>query len=194
MGKSPAFQLYAAEFLVDENVILMNNQEVGCYIKLMCFCWREKTIPTDVKKIARLCGETDEDMKKLWQSIKPCFKTTSNGRMVHPRLEIERKKQEEWRGKSSYGGVRSANLKKARKKGTHTDAQWKKLLKKANGVCPRCGEKMERFDKDHVIPIYQGGSDGIENLQPLCARCNSQKGPENVDYFKKQRDSTFKGG
>lgn len=36
--KSPAFQFYAAEFLADENVVLMTNQEVGCYIKLMAYC------------------------------------------------------------------------------------------------------------------------------------------------------------
>ena len=36
MGNSPAFQFYPADFLSYENVMLMSNQEVGCYVKLMC--------------------------------------------------------------------------------------------------------------------------------------------------------------
>ena len=37
LEKSPAFQFYASDFLVDENVNLMSNREIGCYIKLLCF-------------------------------------------------------------------------------------------------------------------------------------------------------------
>ena len=30
--------------------------------------------------------------------------------------------------------------------------------------------------KDHIIPKSTGGKDFLENLQPMCARCNTQKG------------------
>ena len=70
---SPAFQFYPAEFLADENVVLMSNQELGCYVKLMCYCWREGSIPSDVQKIARLCGEDGLAMAELWTAIRPCF-------------------------------------------------------------------------------------------------------------------------
>jgi len=36
--------------------------------------------------------------------------------------------------------------------------------------------------KDHIVPIYRGGSDGLENLQPLCRECNTQKGPEVFNW------------
>lgn len=71
--KSPAFQLYPSDFLSDENVVLMSNRGIGCYIKLMCYCWREGSIPADIRKVARLCGETGSDMAELWQEISPCF-------------------------------------------------------------------------------------------------------------------------
>lgn len=52
-----------------------------------------------------------------------------------------------------------------------------------NTCCKCFGEsKLVNVEKDHIIPLYQGGSNHITNLQPLCARCNSSKGKENIDY------------
>lgn len=107
---SPAFQFYAAEFLADENVVLMSNQEVGCYIKLMAYCWREGSIPADIAKIARLCGEDSSAMAKLWLSIKQCFVLAngSHDRLTHPRLEKEREKQSEFKKERAEAGKKGA--------------------------------------------------------------------------------------
>lgn len=35
---------------------------------------------------------------------------------------------------------------------------------------------------DHVLPIAVGGSNTIDNAQPLCAMCNSIKGVQHIDY------------
>ena len=49
--------------------------------------------------------------------------------------------------------------------------------------CVRCGNETDGGPcKDHILPIYQGGSDAIENLQPMCRSCNSAKTSEAVDY------------
>jgi hypothetical protein len=198
--KAPAFQFYAAEFLSDENVVLMTNQEVGCYIKLMAYCWREGSIPADVAKIGRLCGELD--MPTLWPSISCCFDAQegNTARLVHPRLEKERNKQGEFKEKRSVAGsagasskwgeasgktpgkTRSERLADARQKGTHTKEEWEALKHVCGSACLRCGTDDVKFVKDHITPIYQGGSDSIENLQPLCGTCNSSKGPEQIDY------------
>jgi len=54
--------------------------------------------------------------------------------------------------------------------------------------CVKCGFEFSplsahtRVQKDHIVPIYLGGSDGIENLQPLCIRCNTKKTRDTTDY------------
>lgn len=79
--------------------------------------------------------------------------------------------------------LRAARLRMARAKGRHTAEQWKALVKKFEGRCVRCGVlPSESMQKDHITPIYQGGSDGIDNLQPLCRGCNSAKGPESFNW------------
>ena len=114
MNKPPAFQFYPSDFLSDENVVLMNNREVGCYVKLLCFCWKQGSIPGDIERIAQLCGETEDVMPELWRNIKPCFRSKGNDRLIHPRLDRERKKQKEWRKKSSAGGKKSAETRGAK--------------------------------------------------------------------------------
>lgn len=79
---------------------------------------------------------------------------------------------------------RSERLTEARKKGTHTKEEWEEMKQYFNYTCVRCLGKSgsDKIVKDHITPIYQGGSDGIDNIQPLCDKCNSSKGPENIDF------------
>jgi uncharacterized protein YdaU (DUF1376 family) len=107
-GKSTAFQFYPADFLSDENVVLMSNVEVGCYIKLLCFCWKQGSIPANIDLISRLCNEPYEKMAELWPSIEPCFHNGQPDRLIHPRLEIERKKQENFSKERSESGKKGA--------------------------------------------------------------------------------------
>lgn len=109
MTTSPAFQFYPSDFLSDENVILMSNQAVGCYIKLLCVCWKEGSIPSDLSKLTKLCNETPENMAELWPSLEPCFKQNSHGRMTNPRLEREWLKQQGFRNERARSGKKGAD-------------------------------------------------------------------------------------
>ena len=53
-----------------------------------------------------------------------------------------------------------------------------------NSTCVICfGESgLINVEKDHIIPLYKGGSNSIQNIQPLCALCNSRKGYNTTDY------------
>jgi 5-methylcytosine-specific restriction endonuclease McrA len=79
---------------------------------------------------------------------------------------------------------RSLRLAAAREKGTHSKEEWEALKVVCGFVCVSCkGESgLINIEKDHIVPIYQGGSDAIDNLQPSCAKCNSSKGSDCTDY------------
>lgn len=63
----------------------------------------------------------------------------------------------------------------------HSEDEWDTLKTFYGNRCLRCGV-LERITKDHVVPLYLGGTNGIENLQPLCHPCNSQKQARIIDY------------
>ena len=60
------------------------------------------------------------------------------------------------------------------------------------GICAGCGfyfDSDRNLATDHMVPMSKGGTDGRENLQFLCTRCNSSKGnktPEEWDDWKKE--------
>lgn len=80
------------------------------------------------------------------------------------------------------GQQRRARLAAARARGTHSAAEWLGLLVRYGARCVRCGAGGERLQRDHIIPVYQEGSDAIANIQPLCRRCNCAKGPERTNW------------
>jgi Restriction endonuclease len=65
--------------------------------------------------------------------------------------------------------------------GRFTTQQWKALCAKYGNICLSCG-RQALLTPDHVIPLSRGGSNRIDNIQPLCGNCNSQKGTRSIDY------------
>lgn len=86
---------------------------------------------------------------------------------------------------------RRRRLAAARRKGTHTNEEWSALKNEFLMHCVRCGCVPGKLVKDHITPLYQGGSDGLENLQPLCIRCNSSKGAEAFNWKEFRRERGF---
>ncbi len=69
--------------------------------------------------------------------------------------------------------------------GSYSLAEWTALVAKYDR-CPMClrawGEirrtssSADVITADHIVPISRGGTNTIENIQPLCFSCNSKKG------------------
>jgi 5-methylcytosine-specific restriction endonuclease McrA len=80
--------------------------------------------------------------------------------------------------------VRTRRNRKYQAEGSHSEAEWEALKAKYNYTCLKCGrcEPEITLTRDHVIPITQGGSDWITNIQPLCHTCNSSKNNKSIDY------------
>lgn len=66
--------------------------------------------------------------------------------------------------------------------GEVTAEEFAELCLLYEGKCLACGRDNVRMTMDHVIPLSKGGSNTINNIQPLCMPCNSTKGVSCTDY------------
>ena len=79
------------------------------------------------------------------------------------------------------------NLWSKRKKeasGGHSFEEWELLKAQYNWTCPSCQKKESeiKLTQDHIIPLSRGGSENIENIQPLCKSCNCKKHTKIIKY------------
>jgi 5-methylcytosine-specific restriction endonuclease McrA len=103
---------------------------------------------------------------------------------------LKKEKHPNWQGgisyQKGYGNfkTRRRNIKKYNNGGFHTIGDWENLKAQYNWICPCCGKREPeiKLSEDHIIPITKGGSDNIENIQPLCKSCNSRKFTKIIRY------------
>ena len=70
--------------------------------------------------------------------------------------------------------------------GSYTNEEWVALCAKYGNICVWCDRKV-KLTVDHIVPLAQGGSNDINNIQPLCRRCNAEKG-NRIMNFRHQHD------
>lgn len=97
--KPPAFQFYAADFLV--GTAAMTAEEVGAYIRLLCYQWDTGSVPDDDLTIQRLTGCQASAVAK----IRAKFVASADG-LKNARLEAERAKQRQYREKQAANGAK----------------------------------------------------------------------------------------
>jgi 5-methylcytosine-specific restriction endonuclease McrA len=96
------------------------------------------------------------------------FLRTDKGKLSHQRNETIRR------------------TRKTKAGGSYIAIEWFNLCKFYGFHCLKCNKEFpfEQLTLDHIKPVSKGGSSFIWNIQPLCGKCNSNKGAKEIDYRK----------
>lgn len=78
--------------------------------------------------------------------------------------------------------IEKSRRRKQRLVGTFTQQQWLDVCNQYNNQCLRCACNNCALTIDHVLPISKGGTNTIDNVQPLCMACNLSKGTKHIDF------------
>ena len=76
-----------------------------------------------------------------------------------------------------------------------TESERNEIKNKCGGFCANCQAELEdeKWEADHIIPLWQDGEDTIKNQEPLCLPCHDEKSENERLYqgAKKTIESTF---
>jgi 5-methylcytosine-specific restriction endonuclease McrA len=98
------------------------------------------------------------------------------------RWDVENpERSREIRKKAKQSPVGNSNRRSRSRRGSYTRDEWVALLASVNNTCLCCGDPGP-LTVDHIVPLSLGGLNKIENIQPLCLSCNTQKGVRIRDY------------
>ena len=130
-----------------------------------------------------------ERSKQYWHLGGKAIKDKGRAREAEARYRARNRERESKRGcawaKSNPEKARQRDLRnRARRRGAHGEfsvRQFAALTEILGGKCLCCGSR-SGLHADHVKPISRGGSNSIENIQPLCKRCNSSKSTKTIDF------------
>lgn len=161
--RAPAFQFYPKDFMADSNVVAMNLTELGAYMRLLCFCWLDQSLPADMPGLARLCRVSSAAFTKLWPALKPCF-VEVDGRLVQPRMERERQKQEDYRAAKAAAGKHGG---RPPSKGKQTESRYK-----ADG---KQNESTSKANESSPVSYLQSPISDLQKKEPPPADARSKR-------------------
>ena len=150
------------------------------------------------KKLSEAIMGEKNPMKKIEAKEKMRGILKKHWRDPEFRKHMEEVKKGRWTGEKNplwKGGIsktreyhkerrRKRRVRKLNAKGSHTFGEWELLKKQYGHCCLSCGkcEPEIILTEDHIIPLSKGGSDYIENIQPLCRSCNCKKHTKIIKY------------
>jgi 5-methylcytosine-specific restriction endonuclease McrA len=76
---------------------------------------------------------------------------------------------------------RTSARRRSNYQGSFTAAEWTALCAFYDNRCCCCGATAP-LTVDHIVPVSQGGTSDISNIQALCSTCNARKGAKTINY------------
>ena len=189
MTDRPWMPLFVGDYLADTSHLSL--EEHGSYLLLIMYYWAHGGLPSDEERIRGFlrCSRAQ------WAKLRPVMQEFFNPDWSHKRIEVElnrvAKKKKTLSANGTLGATarwgeirssatRSERLANGRRLGKHSPQEWQALIIFCDGKCCRCGERP--IAKDHIVPLCSGGSDSIDNIQPLCRNCNTSKRLDTTDH------------
>lgn len=64
-----------------------------------------------------------------------------------------------------------------------TPSEWQNVLERFDKSCAYCGETTPKLERDHVVPVSDGGASSVSNIVPACRSCNASKSTKSVSEW-----------
>ena len=131
--------------------------------------------------------EKCKQIVRAWYQKNTERNSQTNKKWYKKNLERRKRTVKSWRKnnpeKCRCLGARRRAL-KLNAQGSFTTQEWLDLKESHGNRCLCCGkpECECKLTIDHIVPLSKGGSNSIDNLQPLCLSCNSSKHTKTIDY------------
>jgi 5-methylcytosine-specific restriction endonuclease McrA len=143
---------------------------------------KKQSAETIEKRVSKFRGSKHHNWKGGLPRCIDCGETKSRvGKRCRSCLDLINKGENHpnWKGGIELKLVSNRNYRALKKNavGTFSLEEWVLLKVQYGNKCPRCNKNEPdiKLTVDHIIPLSKGGSNLIENIQPLCVSCNSYK-------------------
>lgn len=140
-------------------------------------CIKQQTKTTEQKNhLKQWCKEyyrRDDRYKKLQE-----YRKSEAWRIIHQRAMYKWTRTEHGKINRCIAHHRRRALQLNAPKGTPYVDWAEEIRRQPSFTCSWCGKEFstDKFTIDHIIPLYLGGLDGLENVCASCGPCNSKKG------------------
>jgi len=164
------FPFNVVAWLTSETARCMGNAARGAYIDLLARQWRDGSIPADVARLARLCGETADSFAAIWEEVGPCFTELDgdSSRLINLRLEQDRTEQDQARIQKTEAGKRGMAKRWAKsttgsqvESASEPIADDNTVIATNNGVITSDNEKEKEKERENISILIAGERTGV---------------------------------